>query len=125
MQRPSPTHMEGLIDLREEVRQFSLHLQQCAASSVRGGDRHAYDISLQRQIDIRLRASDQRLKILCYAAAAELGVPVELHADECSQAMSGGRGFALRVLFWAAHRRMAGARRARQPGQLLEPAYGW
>lgn len=123
MQRATQTHMEGLIDLREEVRQFSRHLQQSAARSVCDNDRRAYDTALQQLIDNRLGASDQRLKILCYAAAAELGVPVELQADECSQAMAGGRGFALRVLFWAAQRRMASARRASMPGQMRESAY--
>lgn len=115
--------MEGLIDLRQEVRQFSRHLQQCAASSARGGDPHAYSLTLRQMIDSRIRASDPRLKILCYAAAAELGIVVELHADECRQAMAGPRGFSLRVLFWAAHRRMVGVARARMPGPMPEPSF--
>ncbi|WP_454739534.1 hypothetical protein [Cupriavidus necator] len=123
--------MEGLIDLRQEVRQFSRDLLQRAASSTpdsdgdNDSDRHAYDTRLRQLIDRCMRSADPRLKILCYAAAAELGIPVELQADECRQAMSGGRGFALRVLFWAAHRRMLGARRVRMPGQMPAPSYPW
>ncbi|WP_051974829.1 hypothetical protein [Cupriavidus necator] len=123
--------MEGLIDLRQEVRQFSRDLLQRAASSTPGSDndsdsdRHAYDTRLRQLIDRCMRSADPRLKILCYAAAAELGIPVDLQADECRQAMSGGRGFALRVLFWAAHRRMLGARRVRMPGQMPAPSYPW
>lgn len=125
MPRLSQTRMEGLIDLRQEVRQFSRDLLQRAASSTPDSDRHAYDTRLRQLIDRCMRSADPRLKILCYAAAAELGIPVELQADECRQAMSGGRGFALRVLFWAAHRRMLGARRVRMPGQMPAPSYPW
>jgi len=105
--------MEGLMDLLHEVREVSRHLQQSAKRSAPG--QHAYADALRALIDSRMRAADPHARIVCYASAAELGIPVELAAEHCKQAMTGGLGFPLRVLFWAAHRRMQSARR-RRPG---------
>lgn len=57
-------------------------------------------------IDEQLRTSVTRDRILCYAAAAELGVKVDLAPERCETIMAGDAGRPLRVLFWAAYRRM-------------------
>ncbi|MGN5477118.1 hypothetical protein ACTMU2_10040 [Cupriavidus basilensis] len=44
---------------------------------------------------------------------------MELEAEHCRQVMSGSLGFPLRVLFWAAHRRMQPARRSHGGAWLL------
>ncbi len=105
------------MDLLHEVRQFSRHLQQSARRSAPG---HAYPEALRALIDSRMQVADPHARIVCYASAAELGVPVELAAEHCRQAMSGGLGFPWRVLFWAAHRRMQGGRQ-RRPGAWPRP----
>lgn len=98
------------MDLLQEVRQFSRHLQRSARQSARGADEPSYADALHAMLSDSMRRGDARMRIVCYASAAELGVPVELQAEHCRQAMSGGLGFPLRVLFWATHRRMQGAR---------------
>ncbi|WP_249221527.1 hypothetical protein [Cupriavidus sp. KK10] len=112
--------MERLMDLLQEVRQFSLQLQRCARESAGTPGQLSYADTLHALLDSRMQGGDARMRIVCYASAAELGVPVELEAEHCRQAMSGVAGFALRVLFWAAHRRMQGARRGRH-GAWLQP----
>ncbi|ODV41200.1 hypothetical protein AWV79_00425 [Cupriavidus sp. UYMMa02A] len=109
--------MEGLMDLLHEVRQFSRHLQESARRSAPGA---SYTDTLHALIDSRMQVADPHARIVCYASAAELGVPVELAAEHCRQAMAGGLGFPLRVLFWAAHRRMQGGRQQR-PGAWPRP----
>lgn len=102
--------MEGLMDLLYEVRQFSRDLQQSARRAAPARGQSAYRDTLHALIDRCMRVDDAHGRIVCYASAAELGVPVELPAEQCRQAMSGGLGFGLRVLFWAAHRRMLASR---------------
>ncbi|MGO4327842.1 hypothetical protein AB4Z48_08710 [Cupriavidus sp. 2TAF22] len=102
------------MDLLQEVRQFSSQLQRKARQSARGAGGPAYADALHTMLCDRMRSGDARMRIVCYASAAELGVPVELQPEHCRQAMSGGRGFPLRVLFWAAHRRVQAARRPRR-----------
>ncbi|BDB27516.1 hypothetical protein CTP10_R49240 [Cupriavidus sp. P-10] len=106
--------MERLMDLLQEVRHVSRQLQRKARQLARCDDEPAYAEVLHAMLSDRMRSGDARMRIVCYASAAELGVPVELPAEHCRQAMAGGPGFALRVLFWAAHRRMQGARRPRR-----------
>ncbi len=102
--------MERLMDLRHEVRQFSRDLQQSARSAAPALGAKSYRDTLHALINRRMQDVDQHGRIVCYASAAELGVPVELSAEQCRLAMSGGLGFGLRVLFWAAHRRMMATR---------------
>ncbi|MDF3886787.1 hypothetical protein [Cupriavidus basilensis] len=102
--------MDGLMDLLHEVRQFSRDLQKSARRAAPASGPKAYRDTLHALIDCRMQDNDPHGRIVCYASAAELGVPVELPADQCRQAMSGGLGFGLRVLFWAAHRRMIATR---------------
>ncbi|SCU86872.1 conserved exported hypothetical protein [Cupriavidus necator] len=113
------TPMERLMDLLQEVRQFSRQLQRCARESAPHTDQRSYTAALRALLDSRMRCGDARMRIVCYASAAELGLPVELEAEHCRQAMSGGLGFPLRVLFWTAHRRVQGARRG--PGAWSQP----
>lgn len=103
--------MERLMDLLQEVRQFSRQLQRCARESARTTNPPSYMDTLHALLDKRMQCGDARTRIVCYACAAELGIPMKLEAEHCRQAMSGILGFPLRVLFWAAHRRMQSARR--------------
>ncbi|WP_349604822.1 hypothetical protein [Cupriavidus sp. DF5525] len=107
------------MDLLQEVRHFSRQLQRKARQSARGADEPAYAEVLYAMLSDRMRSGDARMRIVCYASAAELGVPVDLQAEHYRQAMSGGLGFPLRVLFWAAHRRMQTARRPRRQAAAL------
>lgn len=107
--------MERLMDVLQEVRQFSRQLQRCARESTRTAARPTYLDALRTLLVTQMDGGDARAQIVCYASAAELGVPLELETEHCRLVMSGGLGFPLRVLFWAAHRRMNTARR---PGRL-------
>ncbi|SOZ64504.1 conserved exported hypothetical protein [Cupriavidus taiwanensis] len=111
--------MERLMDLLHEVRQFSRQLQRSAREAAAHADQRSYAEALRALLDSRMQGADARMRIVCYASAAELGLSLELEAEHCRQAMSGGLGFPLRVLFWAAHRRMRAARR--RPGAWLQP----
>ncbi|MDQ0138503.1 hypothetical protein [Cupriavidus necator] len=113
------TPMERLMDLLHEVRQFSRQLQRSAREAAAHADQRTYADALRALLDSRMQCADARMRIVCYACAAELGLSLELEAEHCRQAMSGGLGFPLRVLFWAAHRRMRAARRS--PGAWLQP----
>ncbi|WP_234825040.1 hypothetical protein [Cupriavidus necator] len=110
--------MDRLMDLLHEVRQFSRQLQRCARESARAAGQSSYAETLHALLDSRMQGGDARMRIVCYASAAELGVPMELPAEHCRQVMSGGLGFPLRVLFWAAYRRTQSARRGRHGGWL-------
>lgn len=112
---------ERLMDLLQEVRQCSHHLQRFARETARGMGQASYADTLHALLESRIRGGDARMRILCYASAAELGVPVQLQAELCKQVMSGGMGFPLRVLFWAADRRMQSVRRPHQPGNSALP----
>lgn len=101
---------DGLMDLLHEVRQLTRDLQHAARQSARACGPASYRDILHALLVSRMRAADLRQRIVCYACAAELGVPVELSVESCRLAMQGGLGFGLRVLFWAAHRRMLPAR---------------
>lgn len=115
--------MEGLMDLLHEVRQFSRDLQQSARRAAPACGPNAYRDTLHSLVQRRMQDDDAHGRIVCYASAAELGVPVDLPAEQCRQAMSGGLGFGLRVLFWAAHRRMIATRSVRNwAGLALQPA---
>ncbi|ODV43824.1 hypothetical protein AWV79_14000 [Cupriavidus sp. UYMMa02A] len=103
--------MDRLMDLLQEVRQFSRQLQRGARESARATKHRSYADTLHALLVNRMQSGDARMRIVCYACAAELGVPMELEAEHCRQVMSGSLGFPLRVLFWAAHRRMQPARR--------------
>ncbi|NOV22496.1 hypothetical protein E5S69_02965 [Cupriavidus necator] len=111
--------MERLMDLLHEVRQFSRQLQRSAREAAAQADQRSYAEALGALLDSRMQCADARMRIVCYACAAELGLSLELQAEHCRQAMSGGLGFPLRVLFWAAHRRMRAARRS--PGAWRQP----
>ncbi|MEM5429243.1 hypothetical protein [Cupriavidus oxalaticus] len=111
--------MERLMDLLQEVRQFSRQLQRCARESSRATNRPSYVETLHALLDSRMQCGDARTRIVCYACAAELGVAIELEAEHCRQAMTGSLGFPLRVLFWAAHRRMQSGRRRHRGAWVL------
>jgi hypothetical protein len=111
--------MERLMDLLQEVRQFSRQLQRCARQSARETNRMPYADTLRALLDSRMQCGDARTRIVCYACAAELGVAMELEAEHCRQVMAGSLGFPLRVLFWAAHRRMQSGRRAQGGAWML------
>lgn len=111
--------MERLMDLLQEVRQFSRQLQRCARESARATNTPSYVDTLHALLDSRMQCDDARTRIVCYACAAELGLPMELEAEHCRQVMSGSLGFPLRVLFWAAHRRMQSARRSHGSAWLM------
>ncbi|WP_230626255.1 hypothetical protein [Cupriavidus necator] len=105
------------MDLLHEVRQVSRQLQVAARRCTRG---ITYADALRDLIDDRMHGADRRARIICYASAAELGVHVELAAEHARQAMTGGLGFPMRVLFWAAYRRMQSGRH-RRPGAWPRP----
>jgi len=97
---------EEFMDLLYEVREISRGLQKMARA------RLAYDASkpclneLKSLIVARLHADDLRTRIIYYASAAELGVPLRLPVEQCEPVMAGHGGRSLRSLFWAANRRM-------------------
>lgn len=104
--------LDTLTDLRHEVRWLSRELLWQAGRNVgqktlRGA--HRADIRRNMQTLVRrwMDAGDDRMKILCFASAAELGLLVKLPPEECRDTLAGNGDFALRVLFWAAQRRMS------------------
>lgn len=102
--------LERLMDLLHEVRQFSRDLQQSARRNARNCGAATYRATLHALIDGHMQVGDPRQRIVCYASAAELGIQVELPAEQRQQVVTDGLGFGLRALYWAAHRRMLSAR---------------
>lgn len=111
--------MERLMDLLQEVRQISRQVQRSARQSVRSADESSYDDVLLAMLSDRIRSGDARMRIVCYASAAELGVPVQLQSEHYRQAMNDGLSVPLRVLFWTANRRMQAGRRPYQQASAL------
>jgi len=69
----------------------------------------AYGLLINAMLDEQLHSPALRERVVGYALAAELGVRVSPPAD-IGRLVAGNDAFALRVLFWAAHRRMRGLR---------------
>ena len=107
------------MDLLQEVRQISRQVQRSARQSVRSADESSYDDVLLAMLSDRIRSGDARMRIVCYASAAELGVPVQLQSEHYRQAMNDGLSVPLRVLFWTANRRMQAGRRPYQQASTL------
>ncbi len=99
-----------MMDLLQEVRQASRQLQQRALASSGRPGAPSYAEALRALLGECLQHGDARVSVVGYASAAELGVAVEPDAVQCHDA-SGSLDLPLRVLFWAAHRRMQGLRR--------------
>ncbi len=106
-------------DLLGEVRACRLGLEQRARATSRsesraGGQRVLVEAILREYLHSRVL----RERVVGYAIAAELGVPVPPPCD-VGGLEKGEDALALRVLFWAAHRRMRTlALRGRKTGSL-------
>ncbi|MCY1285329.1 hypothetical protein D9M70_342620 [compost metagenome] len=98
------------MDLLKEVRHVSRQLQDQAFAASRCRGAPSYLDTLRAMLGERLRHDDARVSVVGYASAAELGVAVEPLAMACHDAIGPDMDYPLRVLFWAAHRRMQGLR---------------
>lgn len=99
-----------MMDLLKEVRHVSRELRDHALVASRRPGAPPYADTLRAILGERLLHGDARIRVVGYASAAELGIAVEPHAVPCHAAEGAGMAFPLRVLFWAAHRRMLALR---------------
>lgn len=100
--------MERLSDLLGEVRACRRRIEQRARAAARNSTKAVADGCLiKAMLDEQLHSRALRERVVGYASAAELGVLVNPPAD-IGRLGAGEDAFALRVLFWAAHRRMRG-----------------
>lgn len=114
MASSSRSRKEALFDLLQEVNCCSqgLELEARTASLVNRDDGGYRDV-LYSLIKKRLQSKAARERVVGYACAAVLGIKLDPPSDMLPH-VEGEDGFALRILFWTAQRRMrASASRAR------------
>lgn len=98
--------LDAFSDLLEEVRTVTDTFLQRANALQGMLHGSSADAALKCMISSALDLAAPRDKIVCFAAAAELGLSLHVPVEHCSPAMNGPQGIALRTLFWTAHRRM-------------------
>lgn len=110
----SRSRKEALFDLLQEVNCCSHGLELEARTAIRvNRGNSGYREVLYGLLNERLRSKAARERVVGYACAAVLGVRMDPPFDMLRH-VEGKDGFALRVLFWTAQRRMgASASRAR------------
>lgn len=101
---------DKISDLLGEVRACRRRIERGARAAARDSMNAAtYGGLIHAMLDEQLHSRALRERVVGYAMAAELGVLVSPPAD-IGRLAAGDEAFALRVLFWAAHRRMRGLR---------------
>jgi len=104
-------------DVRKTTRQAQLAAQALAASTPM-----TYAGARSQLFDAWMAAADRRARLVCFASAVELGLPVARYFAPCRQAVEDAGDTALRALFWAACRRLQGGVPAGMQGEAVARA---
>lgn len=95
----------SLAGLQKEVRALTGHLHRRAMALVHGSG-SSYLANVAAQIDLLIAQGDVQKQVVCFASAAEFGLPLLQHAERCRQAVAASGSEPIRALFWAASHRM-------------------
>jgi len=99
-----------LSELLYEVRDVTSRARRTALEIAQSGGA-SYEEALGQLYEAWMRSASCRRQIVSFASAAEMGVPLWHHHERC-EALACQAGLpSLRALFWAASRRMNGAKR--------------
>ena len=96
-----------LSELRQEVRSLSRRAHRLALAQADGDDdacRHQLAQLFERWIE----DGTPRAQVVCFASAAEFGLPLHRHAERCRAAAMCDGSDAVRALYWAAMHRTRG-----------------
>lgn len=102
VQEETSTHiLPAMRDLRKEVRAMSRHAHKIALARASGSAEN-YRGQLIALFESRMEAEAPIVQLICFASAAEFGLPMHHHAERCrTWAIQHGTS-AHRALFWAA-----------------------
>ncbi|AGW89663.1 hypothetical protein N234_06435 [Ralstonia pickettii DTP0602] len=93
--------MPVLSELRQEVRALSRRAHRMALAHASDSN-EAYYSHLSRLFERWIEDGAARVQVICFASAAEFGLPLHRHAERCrASAMCDGSD-AVRALYWAA-----------------------
>jgi len=92
-------------ELRQEVRALSRHAHRLALAQAGGEANHgegAYHACLAALFERWIEDRAGRSQVVCFASAAEFGLPLHRHAERCRAAAMREGSHAVRALYWAA-----------------------
>ncbi|CAG2146628.1 hypothetical protein LMG31506_03418 [Cupriavidus yeoncheonensis] len=93
--------LPALSELRREVRALSRHAHRVALARAAGGV-DDYRRQLCALFEQWVDEGAPQVQVVCFASAAEFGLPMPRHAERCRQAVMRDGSPALRALYWAA-----------------------
>jgi len=108
MQDPSKSYRElrlSLTKLEKEVQAMTRQMHRQAIKKARSGDAD-YLVHASALIDEQIDQADARGRVICLASAAEFGLSLRHQGERCRLAAVQAGTDAIRVLYWAAVRRM-------------------
>jgi hypothetical protein len=88
-------------ELRREVRALSRRAHRIALGRASGSEED-YRMQLCALFEQWVDEGAPQVQVVCFASAAEFGLPMARHADLCRQAVMRDGSPALRALYWAA-----------------------
>ncbi|MEM5432125.1 hypothetical protein [Cupriavidus oxalaticus] len=96
-----PRLLPAMSELRREVRALSRRAHRIALARACGGE-DDYRRQLCALFEQWLDDGAPQVQVVCFASAAEFGLPMARHAERCRQAVMRDGSLALRALYWAA-----------------------
>lgn len=92
--------LPAMSELRREVRALSRRAHRIALARASGED--DYRRQLHALFEQWVDEGAPQVQVVCFASAAEFGLPMPRHAERCCQAVMRDGSPALRALYWAA-----------------------
>lgn len=93
--------LPAMSELRREVRALSRRAHRIALARASGGE-DDYRRQLSALFEQWVDDGAPQVQVVCFASAAEFGLPMARHAERCRQAVMRDGSPALRALYWAA-----------------------
>jgi hypothetical protein len=100
-QGPGARLLPVLTELRQEVRSLSRRAHRLALAQA-ADDENACRRQLAQLFEGWIEAGSPRAQVICFASAAEFGLPLHRHAERCRAAAMCDGSDAVRALYWAA-----------------------
>ncbi len=97
--------MPSLARLQREVQAMSRRIHGQAVSMARNG-LGDYSDNVSELLNDLIKKGDEHARVVCFASAAEFGVPMRHQSERCRLAALHTGSSAMRVLYWTAIRRM-------------------
>jgi hypothetical protein len=93
--------LPAMSELRREVRALSRRAHHTALARASGGE-DDYRRQLRALFEQWVDEGAPQMQVVCFASAAEFGLPMPRHAEHCRQSVMRDGSPALRALYWAA-----------------------